>query len=208
MFLICLPMPPSAPSRQSGFEQSEPRSKPGKVELLNLTGAAVYHTFASFEQALADGQVAGCARNVTQSTHESKADCSVRDRIVADLFESQIEKAVEIDPGNDDPENMRRVVVVAPRWRSACPPDHYGAELIDRADRGQWIVDRRRDRPQCDVDDLHDAEFDVLLQGASSGRGRSPRAAEAPGSPKCARRAWSAARRRQPERIDRRAAPA
>ena len=59
------------------------------------------------------------------------------------------------------------LVVVAPRWRSACPPDHYGAELIDRADRGRRIVDRRRDRPQCDVDDLHDAEFDVLLQGAS-----------------------------------------
>src|ERR1700722_2182741 len=54
------------------------------------------------------------------------------------------------------------------RWRphAADPADHDAAELIDATDRRARIVYRRRDRTQCDIDDLDNAELDVLLQRA------------------------------------------
>jgi hypothetical protein len=164
-----LPTPPDlpAPSRQSRLEPNKPSPKPCEVEFLNIARTAIDHTLATVQQTPADRRIAGRARNVAQGAHESQADRGIRDRIVANLLESQVEQAVEIDPGNDDAENVWRIVVIAPRRITARPPDNDGAQLIDRADRGRRIVDRRGNRPQGDVDDLHDAELDVLLHRAS-----------------------------------------
>lgn len=124
-FLVRLATPADlpVPSRQSRFEPNEPRSKPCEVEFLDLAGAAIEDTLATVEQTPSNRRIPGRARNVAQGAHESAADRSVRDRIVTNLFESQIEQAVEIDPRNDYAEHVRRIVKMAPRRITARPPD-------------------------------------------------------------------------------------
>ncbi len=86
---------------------------------------------------------------------------------MAYLLEGEIEQAVQVDPRHGDAQDMRRIIIEAARRRASGPADQYGAQLIDAADRGGGVVHGGRDRAQCDVDDLHDAELDVLLHGAS-----------------------------------------
>src|SRR6516164_658796 len=52
------------------------------------------------------------------------------------------------------------------RRHAADPQDHNSAELVHAADRRAGIVDGGRHRAQRNVDDLDDAEFDILLHSA------------------------------------------
>ena len=52
-----------------------------------------------------------------------------------------------------------------------------GGELINASYCGCGIVHGRGNRPQTDVDDLHDAKLNVLLQGALSARDQRSKAA-------------------------------
>ena len=61
---------------------------------------------------------------------------------------------------------MGWIVEIAARRRAANPPNQDAAELIDAADRRGRIVDRWRNRSQRDIDDLDNAEFDILLHRA------------------------------------------
>src|SRR5208282_1946589 len=149
-----------------GLEAGEAPAKPCDVEILKSPRAAADQALSAFEQAKADRRIGGRDGNVAERPHQPEADRGVGDGIMADLLEGEIEQAVKTDPGRDDAQDVRGIVVIALRRRPAHPADQHGAELIDRADCGRRIVDRRRNRPQGDVDDLHDAEFDVLLHRA------------------------------------------
>src|ERR1700730_12141812 len=73
---------------------------------------------------------------------------------------------IEVDPGNDDAHNMRRIAQKG-RWRCAPDPtDQDPGQLIDTVDCCAWIVDRGRYCLQCDIDDLQHTKFDVLLHRA------------------------------------------
>ena len=58
---------------------------------------------------------------------------------------------------------MRRIEHQGFGRKSADPADQDTSELIDAADRGTGIINRRRNGAQSNVDDLDDAEFNVLL---------------------------------------------
>lgn len=61
---------------------------------------------------------------------------------------------------------MRRIVKITFRRHTVQPPDQNTAELIDTADRGGRIIYRWRDRLERDIDNLDNAEFNVLLHRA------------------------------------------
>ncbi len=83
-----------------------------------------------------------------------------------DLLERRIKQAIEAYPRHEKSQHVRRRVILG-RWRhTANPEDHDPAELIDAADRRAGIVDCGRHCAQRDIDDLDDAELDILLHGA------------------------------------------
>ena len=98
--------------------------------------------------------------------HQPQTDRDVGNGIVPDLLERGIEQAIETHPRYHEPQHMRRSVIMRWRRRAAGPADHDTAELVDAADRRAGIVDRGRYRAQPDIDDLDDAELDILLHGA------------------------------------------
>jgi hypothetical protein len=55
---------------------------------------------------------------------------------------------------------------VGRRRYTAYPEDHDSAELVHAADCRTWVVDCVGHRAQRNVDDLDDAELNVLLHGA------------------------------------------
>jgi hypothetical protein len=62
---------------------------------------------------------------------------------------------------------VRRRVIVGRRRHTADPEDHDTAELVHAADCRAGIVDCGRHGAQRYVNNLDDAELDILLQGAS-----------------------------------------
>src|ERR1700689_2255807 len=83
-----------------------------------------------------------------------------------DLLERGIQQSVVTDPRDGEAQHVRRRVQIGLRRCAARPEDHDASELIDAVDRSGRIVDGRRDRPERDIDDLDDAELDVLLHRA------------------------------------------
>jgi tRNA C32,U32 (ribose-2'-O)-methylase TrmJ len=70
-----------------------------------------------------------------------------------------IKKALDPDPRNDDPDDVRRIAQQRDRRLAADESDQDPTELVDAADRGARVVDRGRDRLERDPDD---PKLDVL----------------------------------------------
>src|SRR5665213_1108432 len=85
---------------------------------------------------------------------------------MADLLKSRIEQALSPDPWNDNPDHVRWVTKQRNRDIVAQKSDHYPTELVDTGDCRARVIDRGRNRLECDVDDLDDPELEVLLHGA------------------------------------------
>src|ERR1700731_3738130 len=95
-------------------------------------------------QSLANPLSLGRGRKIVQRTQKPQAHGYVAHRIVTDLLESCVEQMIEVDPGNDDAHNMRRIAQKG-RWRCAPhPTDQDPGQLIDTVDCWAWIVDRGR----------------------------------------------------------------
>src|SRR5208282_4224076 len=119
--------------------------------------------FAAIDHTAPKRGLADRAREIAERAHRPETDGGVRDGVMADLLESEIEQAVETDPRYGEAQDMRRIKKVAGRRGTTRPSDQNAGELIDAADRCRGIVDRGRERPQRDINDLDDAELDVLL---------------------------------------------
>lgn len=97
------------PGRPHAFLQGvETLSK--RLDLLRLQslGTSGYDAPATHHERLYYPRVAARRGNVIQGAQEPQADCSIRGRIMANLFKCRIEEALGLDPWNDDSDNVRR----------------------------------------------------------------------------------------------------
>src|SRR5450631_1795645 len=85
---------------------------------------------------------------------------------MTDLLKCRVEEILHCDPWNDDTHDVRWIAQQGGRYAAVHESDHDPAELVYAGYRGAWVVDRRRDCLQGDVDDLDNPEFHILLQGA------------------------------------------
>ena len=102
--------------------------------------------------------------DIADRAQQPQADSGIVRRVVADLLERRVQNAVDADPRDEHPRHMRRIKQHRRRRHAAQPADQDAAQMINTTDRRAGIIDRRRDRPQRDIDDLDDAELHVLLQ--------------------------------------------
>ena len=85
---------------------------------------------------------------------------------MANLLEGRIEQTVGPDPGHDDPQTCGGAHSNESGGSRPTNRMRIRAELVDTADRGARIVHGGGNCLERDVDDLDDAELDVLLQRA------------------------------------------
>src|SRR5450631_1908040 len=85
---------------------------------------------------------------------------------MTDLLKCRVEEILHCDPWNDDTHDVRWIAQQGGRYAAVHESDHDPPELVYAGYRGAWVVDRRGDCLQGDVDDLDNPEFDVLLQRA------------------------------------------
>ena len=82
---------------------------------------------------------------------------------LADLVEGPVDQALVADPGLDEPD-LAIAVAVGPAVADPALDDHAQpvAQPVDARQGGERVVDRRRQRPDGDLDQLVDGEGQVL----------------------------------------------
>ena len=84
----------------AGFQPRQTSTKSLEIVLLDFTRAASQQSFAALGQMQTKDGVVRRAGDVAERAHQSQADSRIRDGVMTNLLESEIEQPVQIDPGS------------------------------------------------------------------------------------------------------------
>ena len=109
------------------------------------------------------GIVADVRAKGSHRLEQAVEDHWARAAVVANAAEDRVPDPAERGDLGDDPQAPVGVVSVARRELAGRHARERGPEPVDRRHRGERVVDRRRQRAQGHLDELPDAELDVIL---------------------------------------------
>jgi hypothetical protein len=83
--------------------------KSSEIVFLEASGAAGEYPSASIDHPAPKHGLADRAHEIAERAHQPETDGGVRDGVMADLLESEIEQAIETDPRYGKSQEMRRI---------------------------------------------------------------------------------------------------